>query len=466
MESARSNLSLHSIQRPSSRNNEDGLSNAYSSNEHESSLNHTQRTVAVIGLGYVGLPLALLLQQQGFHVHGVDVDEQKINLLKNGKSYIAEIKDSEIQKAVASPVFTLSINYNSISTAEAIIICVPTPLTSYRTPDLGYLTHAVNEISSRLRKGQLVILESSTYPGTTNEIVLSMLQKTGLQVGSDFHLAYSPERVDPGNKDFPLAQITKIISGVTPSCLERVEELYQQIFDHVHPVSSTEAAEMTKLLENAYRLINISFMNEMALLCDALKLNLWEIIEAARTKPFGYTPFYHGPGIGGHCIPIDPSYLQWKVKQYGLSSYFIQIANEINHRMPAYIVQQIKGLLAPKELSSASVLIYGTAYKKDIADYRESPSLELIQLLMTAGAKVQYHDPFVPSIKAGKHSLCSTELSEELVKSVDCVIIATDHSSIPLEFIVQHSSLVYDTRNVTKGLTAKAQVVRLGGGHK
>ncbi|WP_419874314.1 nucleotide sugar dehydrogenase [Candidatus Pristimantibacillus sp. PTI5] len=426
--------------------------------------NKEQRTVAIIGQGYVGLPLALLFVKKGFHVLGIDLDHRKIEMLRKGKSYITEIPDSDIQDAIASARYTPTDQFSFMEAAEAIVICVPTPLTSYGTPDLSYLTQAAAEIGGRLQKGQLVILESSTYPGTTREVLLPVLNKTGLQAGSDFFVAYSPERVDPGNEAFPVENIPKVVSGITPNCLARVEELYGQLFIKVHPVSSTDAAEMTKLLENSYRLINISFINELAMICDVLQLNLWEIIEAANSKPFGFKAFYPGPGIGGHCIPVDPSYLLWKIKQFGLDSDFIQISNAVNHMMPLYITRQLKQHLEQKSLTGSRILVYGAAYKRDIADYRESASLELMHMLEIEGADVFYHDPYIPSLQLGDNKYDSLELTEENVKKMDCIVIATDHSSMPLAFILEHALLIYDTRNVTKDMTGKARIVRLGGG--
>ncbi|RCW43402.1 nucleotide sugar dehydrogenase [Paenibacillus prosopidis] len=422
------------------------------------------RTVAIVGLGYVGLPLALLFVQKGFHVMGIDLDHQKIDKLNRGQSYINEVQDLDIQAAINAKRFTPSDQYSVMDAAEAIIICVPTPLTSYGTPDLSYLTQAAKEISGRLKKGQLVILESSTYPGTTREVLVPVLSKSGLKIGTDFYAAYSPERVDPGNKEYPIENIPKVVSGITPCCLDRVEKLYRQLFNRIHSISTTDAAEMTKLLENSYRLVNISFINELAMICDVLNLNLWEIIDAANTKPFGFKAFFPGPGIGGHCIPVDPSYLAWKIKQYGIKSDFIQISNAVNHTMPLYIAQQLKRHLAPKPLTGMNVLVYGAAYKPDIADYRESASIELIQILQSEGAEVLYHDPYIPSLLVGETILESVTLTEEMLKKMDCVVIATDHASLPLSFLLNHAPFIYDTRNVTKGVTGRSKIVRLGGG--
>lgn len=422
------------------------------------------RTVAILGLGYVGLPLALLFAKQGFRIIGIDPDASKINKLKDGSSYIHEIGDGEIVEALDSERLFPTTQHSAAREAEAVIVCVPTPLTDYGTPDLSYLTMAASQISGELQKGQLIVLESSTYPGTTKEVLLPILGQSGLRAGEDFHVAYSPERVDPGNAAFPIHRIPKIVSGITERCLERVTELYGNIFPKVHPVSSTDAAEMTKILENAYRLVNISFINEMAIVCDKMGLDVWEVVQAASTKPFGYHPFHPGPGIGGHCIPVDPFYLQWKLKQYDMSSDFIEIANGINHRMPLYIVQQLKQALAPKTLQGASILVYGAAYKSDISDYRESASLDIMGLLKLEGVHVSYHDPYIAKLALGESLLESTELSAEMLQSVDAVIIATAHSGMPIDLIMEHASLVYDTRNVTKGLSGRATMIRLGGG--
>lgn len=424
------------------------------------------RTVAVIGLGYVGLPLALLLVRKGFRVLGYDLDSRKIISLHAGQSYITEIEDSEIQEAGRTQRFVPTDRYQEIEEAEAFIICVPTPLSDKGTPELSYLTHAASEISQLAPKGKLIILESSTYPGTTREVIAPILERAGLTIGKDVYLAYSPERIDPGNKDFPVHKIPKVVSGMTPACLRRVEELYIQVFPKIHTVSSVESAEMAKIMENAYRLINISFMNELAIICDELHLNIWEVIEAAKTKPFGFSGFYPGPGIGGHCIPVDPIYLEWKLQQYGMGSGFIQLSQTVNHGMPHYIAKQVQQLLGTSTLKGARILVYGVAYKKDIADPRESPAIDLLQILGNLGAKPVYHDPYIPSITIEGKEWSSVELTPELLREVDAVIIATDHSCIPLVLLLEHARLIYDTRNATEGYSGmgNAKVVRFGGG--
>ncbi|WP_235549850.1 nucleotide sugar dehydrogenase [Paenibacillus sp. Soil766] len=424
------------------------------------------RTAAVIGLGYVGLPLVLHLLRKDFRIVGYDLDARKISLLKAGKSYITEIEDVEIMEALSTGRLVLTDRYQEMEEAEAFIVCVPTPLSDRGTPDLSYLTQAVSEISRLVPNGKLIVLESSTYPGTTREVVAPILERIGLTVGQDVYLAYSPERIDPGNKDYPCHMIPKVVSGMTPTCLRQVEELYRGVFTKIHSVSSVESAEMAKIMENAYRLINISFVNELAIICDELNLDIWEVIEAAKTKPFGFSGFYPGPGIGGHCIPVDPIYLEWKLQQYGMGSGFIQLSQSVNHKMPQYIAGQVQKILDTKSLQHARILVYGIAYKKDIADSRESSALQLLQVLHSMGADAVYHDPYIPNVKVNGGIWNSVEITFELLAEMDAVILATDHSCIPLSLLLEHAKLVYDTRNATAGYDgiAKARVVRLGGG--
>ncbi|WP_240941562.1 nucleotide sugar dehydrogenase [Paenibacillus sp. HB172176] len=421
-----------------------------------------ERIVAILGLGYVGLPLALLFVRKGFRVIGIDPNAGKIDELHKGRSYIHEIGHEEVKAALQTLRFLPTSQHSAIQAAEAVIICVPTPLTAYGTPDLSYLTEVAAQIGDLVKPGQLIVLESSTYPGTTREVLQPLLERSGLKAGRDIHVAYSPERVDPGNKQFPLERIPKIVSGATPVCLERVTELYCEVFPEIHPVTTTDAAEMAKILENAYRLVNISFVNELAVICDKLELDLWEVIEAANTKPFGFKAFYPGPGIGGHCIPVDPSYLQWKIKQFDMSSEFIGMSSAVNHRMPMYIVQQLKAAISPKEMAGANILVYGAAYKPDIADYRESASIDLIELLRLEGVNVYYHDPYIPKLALRDATLTHSELSEQMLRGMDVVVIATNHSAMPLDMLLQHASIIYDSRNVTKGKNGNAKVIRLG----
>ncbi|MCL6572913.1 MAG: nucleotide sugar dehydrogenase, partial [Bacillus sp. (in: Bacteria)] len=347
------------------------------------------------------------------------------------------------------------------SIVDALIICVPTPLTSSHTPELRYLTSVGTALVPHLKKGQLVILESSTYPGTTRNELLPILEQSGLTVGVDFFLAYSPERIDPGNKQIKIETIPKVISGISERCQEKIYNLYSQIYDQVVEVSSPEVAELTKLLENTFRFINISFINEMAILCDELQLDVWEVIKAANTKPYGFTAFYPGPGIGGHCIPVDPLYLQWVARQHGTNSQFIELSNQQNQTIIQYIVDKIEAIFPEKE---ARILIYGAAYKKDINDARESSIFPIIQRLIAANFQVVYHDPFIPEITVNGVKMQSVPLSEEQLTWSDCVLLLTDHSQIPLQKIIDHAQLVYDTRNMTAGLSGKATIIRMGGG--
>lgn len=423
-----------------------------------------KQSIAVIGLGYVGLPLALTFSREGYRVIGIDLDLQKVHSIQSGKSYLLDIQDHKIQSAVDSGNFMATNDFKTIVEADVIIICVPTPLDERHIPDLSYLIRAGTAIKQYMRKGQLIILESSTYPGTTNEVLKPLLEQGELVAGKDFYLGYSPERIDPGNDQYAFKTIPKIISGVTMECTKRVYELYNTAFDHIVPVSSTEVAELAKLLENSYRFINISFINEFATLCDQMKIDAWEVIDAAGSKPYGFSAFFPGPGIGGHCIPVDPLYLQWKVQNRGLSSVFIETAAAINNRMPSYILTQVKANIPLSTLQGARIMIIGITYKKDISDTRESAAIELLKLFIQEGCHLVYHDPYIPQITINGSDFQSIELSEENLKSTDCVIIATGHSVLPIKSILEHAPLVYDSRNLTKGLNGKAKVIRLGGG--
>ncbi|MFY0543716.1 nucleotide sugar dehydrogenase [Brevibacillus sp. H7] len=422
--------------------------------------------IGVIGLGYVGLPLALLFVKKGYSVVGIEIDKDKVRRLSGeASSYIPDISDEEIKQANDTGRFHVTTDHAEVASLDAIVICVPTPLNPYHTPDLSYLQTVAYALITSLRKDQLVVVESSTYPGTTRELLQPLLEKSGLSVGKDFFLAFSPERIDPGNKDFSIEQITKVVGGVTEECLRRVYDLYSQVFDNVLKVSSPEVAELSKLLENTYRFVNIGLINELALLCDTMKIDLWEVIEAAKTKPYGFQPFYPGPGIGGHCIPVDPLYLQWKAKQFQHRSNFIQLSHQRNQMMPIYVVNKINEHLAENgSLFGSKILIYGVTYKKNINDTRESAALSIIHLLQHKGAEVCYHDPFVPEFKVDGRTLKSVELSDEVLRQMDGVVILTEHSQIPVEKILDHAKFVYDARNATSGYGGKAKVVRLGGG--
>lgn len=421
--------------------------------------------VGVIGLGYVGLPLALLLVQRGLEVVGIDTDCKKIKNLEKGESYLNDIENLAIEEALLSRRFLPTNQYSNLKNVDYIIICVPTPLNSFYEPDLTYLQQVGDTLSKHLSKGQLVILESSTYPGTTREFLMPLLEKSRLKVGSDIFLAFSPERIDPGNKDFLLSDIPKVLSGVTNECSLRAHKFYSKIFRNIVLVSTPETAEMSKILENSYRYINISFINEIATICETMKIDVWEVIEAAKTKPYGFTPFYPGPGVGGHCIPIDPLYLLWKAKEYGLSSKFIELSDEINRKMPSIVVNKLKQLLSPKLLKNSNILIYGVAYKRDINDNRQSSSIEIIKLLDENDVNVAFHDPYISSIKINNKELKSIEFTEEELKKADVVILLTDHSRTPVQYILEHSSVVFDTRNMTRGLSGNAKVFRFGGGN-
>ncbi|WP_273834662.1 nucleotide sugar dehydrogenase [Guptibacillus sedimenti] len=430
--------------------------------------NSEQKRIGIIGLGYVGLPLALLFVKKGFHVIGIDIDTKKIEQLNNGGSYLPDISDDEIRNAISTKELMVVDNYDVIQHLDVIIICVPTPLGKNSNPDLSFLTHVANELKNRLEKEQVVILESSTYPGTTTDVLKPILEQRGFLTGKDYFLGYSPERIDPGNKNYELEQIPKVVSGVTVNCGEKVCEIYSQVFNSVEMVSSTQVAEMTKLLENSYRLINISFINEMAMLCDYLNINIWEVIEAANTKPYGFSPFYPGPGIGGHCIPVDPLYLSWKGKQHGFDSRFIHLAHQINHQMPIYIEKQVEELLENRGLKfkDAGILLCGISYKRENGDIRESPPLLILESLIKSGANVSYHDPYVPKLQLNKQTYQSMELTAENFKEIDCVLILTDHPTLPIQFIIDHAPLVLDCRNATQGYEGIGKVIRLGGGNR
>jgi UDP-N-acetyl-D-glucosamine dehydrogenase len=418
-------------------------------------INSTQATVGIIGLGYVGLPLLIQFGKAGFPVLGFDIDSRKINALLHGESYIKHIPIEPVTELLVQKKLDVTIDFGRIEEADCIIICVPTPLTDKLEPDLSYLLNTTETVAQHLRSGQLIILESTTYPGTTEEMMLPRLQQTGLQVGTDFFLAFSPEREDPGNKSFHTGNIPKVVGGVTPECVERARALYSQAIKQVVCVSSTRVAELTKLLENIYRAVNIALVNELKVLAQKMGIDIWEVIEAASTKPFGYTPFYPGPGLGGHCIPIDPFYLTWKAREYDFATRFIELAGEINISMPYYVLNQLMAALNDRRkcLNGAKILVLGVAYKKDIDDDRESPSYAVMELLVERGAEIAYNDPHIPKLKPGrKHRfpLESVTLSEEVLKSMDAVLILTDHTAYDYAWIVKHAQLVVDTRNATK----------------
>src|SRR5215469_7590378 len=412
--------------------------------------------VGVIGLGYVGLPLVLRFGEERFNVIGFDVDPVKVSQLNAGQSYIQHIEAGRIRHLCSEKRFEATSDFNRLSEADCIIICVPTPLTPKKDPDLQYIESTAQAISKTLRAGQMISLESTTYPGTTDEILLEKFRKKGLEAGKDYFLVFSPEREDPGNPKFSTRTIPKVVGGTTSDCLEVGKTLYSQVIDRVIPVSSTRAAELVKLLENIYRSVNIALVNELKLLCERMDIDIWEVIDAASTKPFGYTAFYPGPGLGGHCIPIDPFYLSWKAKEYDFSTRFIQLAGEINTAMPHYVIEKVGTALNDRSRSirGAKVLILGVAYKKDVDDVRESPSLEIMKLLKERGAEISYSDPYIPKLHKMREydfSYMSSEpLTENTLRGNDVVLITTDHSKIDYQWVVDHSSIVVDTRNATK----------------
>ncbi len=427
----------------------------------------SQLRVGVIGCGYVGLPLGLRFAEAGHRVTGFDTDSAKVEKLNRGQSYIQHIPQNKIQQFVQSKHFGATTDFSRLAEMDAIIICVPTPLDQRREPDLSYVQQTAQAIRLHLQRGQLVVLESTTYPGTTEELVLPELEKTGMkcpvahgpnndQIATDFFLAFSPEREDPGNKQYGLAQIPKVVGGVNPPSGRAAASLYAQIVARVVPVSSTQAAEMTKLLENIFRCVNIALVNELKMLGLRMGIDIWEVIDAASTKPFGFMPFYPGPGLGGHCIPVDPFYLSWKAREYDFPTRFIELAGEVNTAMPYHVVESVATALnnRQKSIKGSRILVLGVAYKKDVDDLRESPSLKIIEQLSLRGAKVDYHDPFFPQIPKLRHynfeGMKSVPIDAKSLASYDCVLITTDHTSYDYPMIVDASQLVVDTRNATR----------------
>jgi len=429
--------------------------------------------VGIIGLGYVGLPLATEFASRGVAATGFEVDERKVKELNAGRSYIGDVAGEVVRKCVDAGKLKATTDFAHLSECDAIIICVPTPLRKTKEPDVSFILAAAEEIKKHLRRGQLIILESTTYPGTTDEVLLPMLEETGLKLDDDFLLAFSPERVDPGNPEFKTHNIPKVVGGVTDDSTKAAAFLYSQIVNDVHPVTSARVAEAAKLLENTFRAVNIGMANEMARLCYALSIDTWEVIRAAATKPFGFMPFYPGPGIGGHCIPLDPHYLSWKARQHGFDSRFIGLAEEVNSRMPDHVVQLVSDGLNDdrKAMNGARVLLLGVAYKKDIDDVRESPALSIIDRLRSKGCDVRYHDPFVKELRfddahttGSGDPLDSVELTDEEIKQSDCIVIVTNHSAVDYQRVVNLASLVVDTRNALNGdvrNNSAARIIRL-----
>ena len=416
---------------------------------------HSRRSarIGVIGLGYVGLPLAVEFAKAGFRVTGFEIDPGRVRTLNRGKSHIQDVPTRDVRDAVRRGSLKATLDFDELREVDVIDICVPTPLRKTRDPDVSYIVAAVAEIAARLRRGQLIVLESTTYPGTTEELVRPMLEKGGFRCGKDFFLAFSPERVDPGNPTYTTRNIPKVVGGVTRDCTRVVTALYASSMDRVVPVSSPQVAEMVKLLENTFRSVNIGLVNELALLSDRLGIDVWEVIEAAATKPFGFMPFYPGPGLGGHCIPIDPFYLSWKAKQTGFEARFIELAGQVNSHMPHHVAGRIREALNARRRSirGSHILILGIAYKADIDDVRESPALDLIEILEKEGAHVDYSDPHVPAITYGGRHRRSVPLRPATLRAADCVVIITPHRAFDFNLVSRHAASIVDSRNALKG---------------
>ena len=427
----------------------------------------------VIGLGYVGLPLMVAIAGAGFRVTGIDICSQRVAQLKQGISHVPDVANPVLESLMTSGKLRFTTDYTVLRELDTVNICVPTPLDENRTPDMQFIRAAVQQIAAYLHAEQLIILESTTYPGATEEIVLPMLNarfkrredSRPAEVGRDFYLAFSPERIEPGNTTYSVTNTPKIIGGVTPQCTQVTKTFYEQFIDKTHTVSSPRSAEMVKLLENTFRSVNIGLINEVALICDRMDLDVWEVIDAAATKPFGFMPFYPGPGLGGHCIPIDPHYLSWKARMYQYHARFIELASEINNEMPKYVVDKIVHALnfQHKSLDGAQLLILGVAYKKDIGDTRESPALEVIRLILDKKAKFLYHDPYVETLSLDKQKTYRSELlTAALVQNADCVVILTDHSAVDYKWLVEHAQLVVDTRNATHAVQhGQEKIIRI-----
>ena len=428
----------------------------------EEKLRDRTARVGIVGLGYVGLPLAVEYAKAGFHVTGIDVLEKKVASINAGESYVQDV-DGECMKALVDSGFlTATTDFSAIAELDTVNICVPTPLRKTKDPDMSYIVEAGRQIAKYTHPGLLVILESTTYPGTTEELLLPMLEKPDYEVGKDFFLCFSPERVDPGNPLYQTVNIPKVVGGVTPACTEMGRVFYSQALETVIPTTNTRVAEMVKLLENTFRMINIGLVNEIAVMCDGMGINVWEVIDAAATKPFGFMPFYPGPGLGGHCIPIDPFYLSWKSKQSGIEARFIELAGYINGRMPHFVVEKIQNALndRSKPVRGSHIHVLGVAYKRDIDDVRESPALDIIHLLTQRGARITYSDPHVPQIKFDGGEILSAEEMEPAMGAADAVVIITDHTSFDYERIVERAQVIVDTRNALKHFKSP-NIVRL-----
>jgi UDP-N-acetyl-D-glucosamine dehydrogenase len=433
-----------------------------------SKIKNRSAVLSVVGLGYVGLPLAVEFAKEGFKVIGIDLDVRKINAITAGESYIPDVPTAVVKALVDSGKLSATTDYAALAEADAVSICVPTPLRKTRDPDMSYVIASADEVAKHAHPGFLIILESTTYPGTTDEILLPRLKARDFKIGSDVFLTFSPERIDPGNKNYGVRNTPKVVGGYTPDCTEVVYELYSTAIEKVVKVSGTQAAEMVKLLENTFRAVNIGLVNEMAIMCDKLGVDVWEVIEAAKSKPFGFMPFYPGPGLGGHCIPIDPLYLSWRMKSFNYNARFIELADEINMNMPLHVIGKISEALNDdsKPIKGSRVLVLGVAYKKDIDDVRESPALDIIKLLGDRGALVEYHDPYIATVSlehvGGQGTKSSVPLTDELVQNADCVVIVTDHTVFDYAHLAQRAKLIVDTRNALTRVTGiSARVFKL-----
>jgi UDP-N-acetyl-D-glucosamine dehydrogenase len=429
----------------------------------------------VVGLGYVGLPLAVELAKSGFHTTGIDLDARKVTAIQEGRSYIPDVATADVKALHAKGLLDATTDFAVVAQLDTVNICVPTPLRKTKDPDMSYIVSAVEGIAKHLHPGMLIVLESTTYPGTTDEVVQPMLEATGLKAGIDFFLAFSPERVDPGNPTFQTHNVPKVVGGCTPACSSLAGELYGAAIETIVPVSSTRVAEMVKLLENTFRAVNIGLVNELALMCDRMNIDVWEVVDAARTKPFGFMAFYPGPGLGGHCIPIDPFYLSWKAKQTGFDPRFIELAGHINGGMPHYVVDKVGEALNTrrKAINGSKILVAGVAYKRDIDDMRESPALDVMGLLLDRGASIAYADPFVPEVYgrewSGGYDIKAVDLTRGSIRQYDCIVIVTDHKAFDYKALLEEGDLIVDTRNAIK--ERHPNVFRLGApraaeGHK
>ncbi len=431
--------------------------------ELEERIERREAEIGLVGLGYVGLPLALAFARAGFRVIGVDIDAQRVEQISSGRSHIGDVSDAELQRELDAGRFSATTSYADLARADCIHVCVPTPLTKTKDPDVSHIVSAVEELRKRLRSGHLIILGSTTYPGTTHELYRPMLEASGLRVGRDFCLAFAPERIDPGNREFALRQVPKVVGGETELCTRLAAKSYQAVFDRVIAVSSSQAAEMVKLLENTFRMINIGLANEVAMICDRLRLDVWEVIEAAATKPYGFMKFLPGPGLGGHCIPVDPAYLAWKLRSLNFNARFIELATEINGAMPRWVVERVTRILNRDRLpvNGAKILLLGLAYKANVSDLRESPALDIAVLLEELGAEVSYHDPHVPEAIVDGRPRKSVALTDEMLSGSELVVITTAHTAVDYERVARLAPRVFDTRNATAEIAARPEVEKL-----